>query len=262
MNVVTRRSIDRAIDDHPGVAAAMPSRHWDSQTLAVQVARIKPSCQTLGPGERAVVWVQGCALRCAGCVVPESHSKQPGATMKPAELVQWILQANPTDGVSFTGGEPLLQARGLTQVVRALRLHRPEWSFMSWTGYRYEVLRTRGSDYQNALLDELDIVVDGPFIRSRARSLLWRGSENQRIVALTNRGSGLIDGREDSSVGIEVDFDSNGQFGWAGVAQDGFRDAFELEMKNKGFRVEHLPSSGPTDPIADPTNTKEFDHEW
>mgnify|MGYP000552996728 CR=1 FL=1 len=36
------------------------------------------STKTLGPGERYVLWLQGCIHNCKGCVAPETHSLDSG----------------------------------------------------------------------------------------------------------------------------------------------------------------------------------------
>ena len=54
------------------------------------------------------------------------------------------------------------------------------WSYSGWT---FEHLRDHGSDAQKALLAELDVLVDGPFVLAeRSLSLSWRGSRNQRVI--------------------------------------------------------------------------------
>jgi anaerobic ribonucleoside-triphosphate reductase activating protein len=41
--------------------------------------RAAPIEAALGPGRRAVIWVQGCASRCAGCIAPEAWDPAAGA---------------------------------------------------------------------------------------------------------------------------------------------------------------------------------------
>ena len=54
------------------------------------------------------------------------------------------------------------------------------WGYTGWT---FEHLLTHGSDDQKALLKELDVLVDGPFVLAeRSLSLAWRGSKNQRVI--------------------------------------------------------------------------------
>ena len=98
---------------------------------------------------------------------------------------QAVLQkiaANPLlDGVTFSGGEPFCQAQALchlAQGVRALGLN-----LWCYTGYLFEELLEKGDPCQIALLKELDVLVDGPFIQDqRSLELTFCGSRNQRII--------------------------------------------------------------------------------
>ena len=67
-----------------------------------------------GPGIRTVVFLQGCSLRCAFCHNPDTWSTKEGTEMSPEELVKEVLKFKSYHkasggGVTFSGGEPLLQ---------------------------------------------------------------------------------------------------------------------------------------------------------
>lgn len=67
-----------------------------------------------GPGIRTVVFLQGCALRCRYCHNPDAWDPgAPAQTFTAAELVERLSRYKPyygaTGGVTFSGGEPLLQ---------------------------------------------------------------------------------------------------------------------------------------------------------
>ena len=68
-----------------------------------------------GPGIRTVVFLQGCALRCAYCHNPDTWAFSGGTEMTPEELVEKIIRFKPyfkdNGGVTFSGGDPLMQAR-------------------------------------------------------------------------------------------------------------------------------------------------------
>lgn len=209
-----------------GPRRLLPARHLGStQADEVGLARFDDGTAVLGPGIRAALWVQGCAQRCKGCVVPESHPT--GGVAWPVDALVERLLALPEAlaGVTFSGGEPMLQAPALAAVIRAVRADRPAWTFMSYTGYRHEVLRERGSDGQRALLAALDLLVDGPYLEGRSEPLLWRGSDNQRVIALTPAGRKAIDGVDLSGPwGTEYRFDE-GVMHWVGRAPAGLRAA-------------------------------------
>ncbi|MDR2647241.1 MAG: radical SAM protein [Oscillospiraceae bacterium] len=63
-----------------------------------------------GPGVRYVVFMQGCPLRCIYCHNPDAIAIQGGETQTAGELVDDILRyKNFIRGVTFSGGEPLMQ---------------------------------------------------------------------------------------------------------------------------------------------------------
>lgn len=67
-----------------------------------------------GPGVRFVVFMQGCPLRCKFCHNPETWDLNGKANCyTPEELIKKILNYKPyfkhNGGVTFSGGEPLMQ---------------------------------------------------------------------------------------------------------------------------------------------------------
>jgi len=76
----------------------------------LSISRTADRTTVLGPGVRAVVWVHGCPLRCAGCIAPEDLPFDGGDRREVAELARWLgaLPAEVT-GVTFSGGEPMVQ---------------------------------------------------------------------------------------------------------------------------------------------------------
>lgn len=208
------------------------------------VSRIAERVGVLGPGLRAVVWVRGCPLRCAGCVTPEDLPFE-GVEPTPVAAVAARLNALGPEvtGVTFSGGEPMAQAQGLAELLDRLRADR-DWSAMSYTGYTLEHLRRHGTAAQHALLDRLDILVDGPYVARRHADLLWRGSANQRLLLLTDRHPPP---EHDRSVGLEFDVDGE-LVSWTGVPPTpGFREALEGSLAEQGL---FLRAAGSADPVG------------
>jgi anaerobic ribonucleoside-triphosphate reductase activating protein len=202
----------------------------------VEVARIADRCRVLGPGTRGVIWVQGCTLSCAGCVVPESHPRGVAPIWAPEALAERMLAIDGLAGITISGGEPFLQARGLGTAIARMRIERPDWTFMSYSGYRLPVLAARGPA-ERQLLASLDILVDGPFVERLAADLLWRGSSNQRIHPLTDAGRAALSDVEDRPAGVEIELGPDGQIAWSGVPRPGFRDSFESAIGRAGLEL-------------------------
>ena len=77
-----------------------------------------------GPGIRTVFFMQGCPARCLYCHNPDSWPADKGEKIEVEEVVHWALRGQPyygsKGGVTFSGGEPLLQGKFLTEAIHAL----------------------------------------------------------------------------------------------------------------------------------------------
>ena len=78
-----------------------------------------------GPGIRTVVFLQGCGLRCQYCHNPDTWAMEGGETCTPQQLTGRLLRFKPyfgqTGGVTFSGGEPLLQPAFLAECLAPCR---------------------------------------------------------------------------------------------------------------------------------------------
>ena len=77
-----------------------------------------------GPGVRAVVFAAGCPLRCIYCHNPDTWNLREGVPTEVSELAARIKRLYPyikDGGVTFSGGEPLMQAEFFTELARKLR---------------------------------------------------------------------------------------------------------------------------------------------
>ena len=103
---------------------------------------------TDGPGLRYAVFVQGCPHNCKGCHNPQTHDFAGGKEVDIMQLLDEGLQNPLLCGVTFSGGEPMCQARALAE-----------------------------------LMKELDVLVDGPFVQAqRCYDAKFKGSSNQRVI--------------------------------------------------------------------------------
>ena len=138
-----------------------------------------------GPGVRYVVFVQGCPHRCPGCHNPQTHDPSGGYEISSGELeADFLLEAsqNPLlDGLTISGGEPLVQAADLLPLAAsAKRLGLGVWLY---TGYTIEEIGALGEASQKDLLKVTDVLVDGRFDESlRTLDSGFAGSSNQKIL--------------------------------------------------------------------------------
>jgi anaerobic ribonucleoside-triphosphate reductase activating protein len=202
----------------------------------VVVNRLLDRCEVLGPGVRAVIWVQGCPLRCRGCIAPETLSFAGGTMSTVAELTSWLCSLDEAEGVTLSGGEPFAQAEPLALLLDEVRAIRPEFTAMSYSGFTLAALR-RGTTAQRSLLDRLDLLVDGPYQVARHGDLRWRGSSNQRLVPLTDRYRDVLS-QPDVGQGLEFTLGIDHTLSWAGVPSiPGFRDRVTAGLASKGYGI-------------------------
>ena len=179
----------------------MKTRRDDDHRLAV--AGFVPASRANGPGQRIVLWVQGCSIGCPGCFNPSTHA--PVEARRPVgEVAAQILAAvRPgTVGVTFSGGEPFEQAGALSRLARRLRDSWPEGTLMVYTGYTLEHLRSEAAPEGSAdLLALVDHLVDGPFEARSPGGESWRASSNQRLWILGRPLSESVGDHTDGHVG-------------------------------------------------------------
>jgi anaerobic ribonucleoside-triphosphate reductase activating protein len=156
-----------------------------------------------GPGVRSVLWLQGCETGCPGCINPELQPCEPRTLLSVEEAAARVLATEGIEGVTYSGGEPLRQAKAL--VALSERLRAAGLSVVSYTGYTLEALRARGDADIDRLLGMIDLLIDGPYDPAQAANLRWRGSRNQRVIALTDRYRGLAVGDDPAEVELSLD---------------------------------------------------------
>lgn len=161
-----------------------------SQKPFLAVAAILPMTQVLGPGNRAVVWLQGCLQNCPHCIAPEWREldSRRAHEISPIELAHRLLANRSVDGLTISGGEPMLQAEALYLFIRQAKRINPEINVICYSGYSFEYLcQFPPSSGVSRLMTELDVLIDGPYIHTLDNGVGLRGSSNQRVIHLTNR---------------------------------------------------------------------------
>lgn len=136
-----------------------------------------------GPGLRLTLFTQGCPHHCPGCHNPETHAPEGGSLYAPDAILARYAENPLLAGVTFSGGEPFLQAGPLARLAAAI--HARGGTVVTYTGYVYEALAARAiRDADVArLLDATDLLIDGPYVQAlRSLELPFRGSSNQRLL--------------------------------------------------------------------------------
>jgi anaerobic ribonucleoside-triphosphate reductase activating protein len=156
--------------------------------------------------------VQGCNKRCLGCCNPGYLQLVERDLVSAESVLEWLDNAHQTydlEGVTFLGGEPMLQAQGLAVVAQGAQLL--GLSVMVFSGYtrnELDVLRLPGVDQ---LLRYTDILVDGPYeVNLQENGRRWVGSTNQQFHYLTERYDAQIEKKDVVERLIEVRINSDG----------------------------------------------------
>ncbi|MDR1455124.1 MAG: anaerobic ribonucleoside-triphosphate reductase activating protein [Tannerella sp.] len=132
-----------------------------------------------GPGFRTAIYAAGCPHRCPGCHNPQSWDPN-GGTRHSVDGILARIRAAEFAHVTFSGGDPLLQVEGFTELARRIRLETGK-TIWCYTGYRYEQIAASATLSQ--ILPHIDVLVDGRYVqRLRDESLHFRGSRNQRLI--------------------------------------------------------------------------------
>lgn len=141
------------------------------------------SCDVVnGEGLRVTLFVTGCAHACAGCYNRTTWDRLSGQPFT-AEVRERVLDlCRDHDGLSLSGGDPLLPANreAVAELCRAFKQRYPEKDIWLWTGYLYEEVQ------RLELLQDVDVLIDGPYLQDQPTTLPWRGSANQRLIRLAD----------------------------------------------------------------------------
>lgn len=140
-----------------------------------------------GKGVCVSLFVQGCPHHCSGCFNPETWDFSGGEEL-PTDIRGQIIKAISANGItrnfSVLGGEPLCpeNIQEVDDIVFGIRTAYPDIQIFVWTGYTLEELKNRNNKYVNNILSNIDVLIDGPYVKElRDITLELRGSSNQKI---------------------------------------------------------------------------------
>ena len=136
-----------------------------------------------GEGIRSVIWFQGCSHNCPGCHNPETHDFNAGYEFDLEEVKGWIRELEYQQGVTFSGGDPMMQVDALIELAKVV--HECNMNVWVYTGFTYEELIKMSESNPRYIdaLNEIDILVDGRFVLAKKSfDVAFRGSSNQRII--------------------------------------------------------------------------------
>ena len=198
----------------------------------------------LGPGSRAGMWLQGCTIRCLGCISRDTWAADPKAAVEVESVLDWVRSLPPdeVDGVTISGGEPFDQPDALAELLRGLRGWRETVArpidLLCFSGRSWADLQREFPE----MLTLLDAVVPEPFVQAEPTGAPLRGSANQRVVALSDLGRERYTGTRElnelasqrARIQVEVDDES---IWFIGIPLQGDMRKMEEQAAEAGIRM-------------------------
>ena len=131
-----------------------------------------------GSGLRLVIWFQGCNHNCKNCHAPHTHDINKGMFFS-NEYIIGLIRHNIDfmDGISISGGDPLLQPANLSQLLSDIKKEFPTLNIWLWTGYSFKY----AEQHFPYILNKLDTLIDGTYIDELKTKHPHKGSSNQNV---------------------------------------------------------------------------------
>jgi anaerobic ribonucleoside-triphosphate reductase activating protein len=200
----------------------------------------------LGPGRRIGIWVQGCRIACKGCVSQDTWANDASKQMTVAQLLSWCRQvaAAGFDGVTISGGEPFDQPAALSALLAALAHWRSEakldFDVLCYSGYPLATLQKKHAK----ILNQLDALIPEPFIETQPLTQAWRGSSNQPLVLMSDRGRARMQAYVDAPIDAQdkrIQTMIDGERIWyVGIPARGDMQALEALCTERGMAFEKV----------------------
>lgn len=183
----------------------------DLKNQKIRISLLYYPILTLGPFDRVGLWLQGCSIRCKGCMSKHTWSFSGGFMADIDYLVRDILKFG-CKRLTISGGEPLDQYEALIMLLEKLRLHMED--ILLYTGYDMEMVYKKFEK----VLNFADVIIAGPYIETQPTKSKLKGSENQRVLFLNHKLKEIYK-KYDSSSKIAQRLEYNGLIYIVGVPE-------------------------------------------
>lgn len=201
--------------------------------MEISLSRVHFPVTTLGPGRRVGIWMQGCSIRCPGCISSDTWVKKaPGTTVDEllVRVGSWLKEC---DGVTISGGEPFEQAAALELLLRGIRKLTTA-NILVYSGKRFSVLIEEPS----VTAGLIDCMISEPFELNSPQTKYLMGSDNQRMTCLTPLGRKVFGPlnrlADDSDRRLDVMFDEDGVVWLAGIPGRGDMARLQVLLEDRG----------------------------
>jgi anaerobic ribonucleoside-triphosphate reductase activating protein len=154
----------------------------------LNIADIGMVKEATGPGNRLCIWLQGCRKNCQGCYNQGFRNFMLNSIVDVDNLVSIITKHNTEiDGISISGGEPLLQAQALIKLLDIIG--NLDLSVIVYSGYSYSELKKSKQITIQKFLSLTDVLIDGEYEAKLAVNSSFISTRNQKIHFLSEKYS-------------------------------------------------------------------------
>lgn len=147
-----------------------------------------------GEGVRVSLYVSGCRNHCKGCFNEATWDFDFGEEFTPIQENEIIEACKKSfiSGLTILGGEPFEEENqtALLPFIERFKQECPDKNLWMYTGYVLDNDLQEGQrkflpNVTNKILEQVDVLIDGPFIlEQKDLTLPFRGSKNQRLLRL------------------------------------------------------------------------------
>ncbi len=191
--------------------------------MYINIHSVINSSRVNGPGDRFVIWTQGCRKMCKNCYNPETWSHYKNNLIPIDEIFESIKNSSAT-GVTISGGDPFEQPEELFYLLTKIKQLDLSDGLIVFTGFTIDEIRVR--EELNKSLDYIDVLIDGLYIEEKRISSGLAGSSNQQFHFLTDKIS-----RDKILIDQEVEIHLLGEL----IQITGFPLIDKINMKLKGI---------------------------
>ncbi len=208
-----------------------------THAIRLGVSRVHYPVTVLGYGTRVGVWTQGCSIGCVGCISRDTwESAQADQLVDVEQLLEWITNCGPVDGLTVSGGEPFEQPEALTTLLTGFRdvTDNATTDVLLYSGFSAARVQREFPD----ICGLVDAVMTGPFVRGLPGDHT-KGSANQQLLVVTALGRERYEGNADRRSGMQVAA-TGGSLWMIGIPVDGDMDKLQKRLAARGVELTDL----------------------
>ncbi|MBN2420583.1 MAG: radical SAM protein [Deltaproteobacteria bacterium] len=205
----------------------------------MQIARIYYPVKTLGPGHRIGIWTIGCNRRCNRCSNPELWEPDPEKDVALATIQDTLLRiksCSHIDGITISGGEPFLNPEELCGLVLFLKRGVSE-DILVYTGYTIDELYRSNNPHTIAVLENIAVLIDGPYVNHLNDNTGLRGSSNQKIIFIDpeykQKYENAVSGKR-----LVQNIHYNSGFVSFGIPVKNYKESLSAQLRQRGISYE------------------------